>query len=108
MYFMTASATTTDTKRAPNPRFPERHTPSAPKAKQTAEEKRPRAAPEETKKKKKKKNPGERVCKQANAALVSVGNEEDSGREQNAFDIEFAVHVCVRPSGEFNSVECEG
>jgi hypothetical protein len=40
MYFMTASATTTDAERAPNPRFPQRHTPSAPKAKkQTAEEK---------------------------------------------------------------------
>jgi hypothetical protein len=39
MYFMTASATTTDAERAPNPRFPERHTPSAAKAKQAADEK---------------------------------------------------------------------
>jgi hypothetical protein len=29
----------TDAERAPNPRFPERHTPSAAKAKQAAEEK---------------------------------------------------------------------
>jgi hypothetical protein len=48
---------------------------------------------------------------QANAALVSVGNEEDSGSEPNAFEIEFAVHhgqtdrqTRVCPSGEFNSV----
>jgi len=38
MYFMTASATT-DAERAPNPRFPERHTPSTAKAKQAAEQK---------------------------------------------------------------------
>ncbi len=59
---------------------------------------------------KKKKNPGEGL-QQANAALVSVGNEEDSGSEPNAFEIEFAVHhgqtdrqTRVCPSGEFNSV----
>jgi hypothetical protein len=38
MYFMTASATT-DAEHAANPRVPERHTPSAAKAKQAAEEK---------------------------------------------------------------------
>jgi hypothetical protein len=38
MYFMTASATT-DAERAPNPRFPERHTPSTANAKQAAEQK---------------------------------------------------------------------
>jgi hypothetical protein len=38
IYFMTARATM-DAERAANPRFPERHTSSAPEAKQTAEEK---------------------------------------------------------------------
>jgi hypothetical protein len=107
MYFMTASATTTDAERAPNPRFPERHTPSAAKAKQAAEERRTSSGARE---KKKNKNPGEGL-QQANAAWVSVGNEEDSGSEPNAFEIEFAVHhrrtdrqTRVCPSGEFNSV----
>jgi hypothetical protein len=63
-------------------------------------------------KKEKKKNPGEGF-QQPNAALVSVGNAEDSGSAPNAFEIEFAVHHCQTdrhvcgPSGEFNSVGYE-